>query len=533
MRHKRILILILAIIFIVGCTPADKETSRVIKKSEPIYIRLQTNHCTKGYSTTDDLANEIYASDYYSDWRHFLLDEYNLDIKLHVLSNSDFVREEGSNWGDFMKDYDIVANRNGKIFSDVFDTLTKLKLIQPFTEFLENSITWKSLPTEFTSSYQDAQGNIWAIPYSDHISVFARLINKQWLKNSGLGVPNTVDELYEMLKTFTYKDPDKNGIDDTYGLSVSMNYLSIINFKDIFEANGCHLTYQVINNVNQPTYFSAVPIGFNPESGRIENYSLGIEFKESLDLISNMTNENIIKVEDVIRVKNLNADYSYFSNPQIGTYYGVVKDNIVYPDKYEYIFALDGLNKTKTSSAFIDGEGAYFLSSYANEPEKLVPAFVDTFYSSKDGFILGHYGLIGEQYKYSINSTGLEFNTSYVEKDWNIEIVGDLSWHDVDVSYKFDVLDNGEELDINNLFLDNRMFMLSQKHMSFGKYILQHFPTSNSISHNYLRRFGDIFAKFILGQINTDDVLRELEKNNKLFDVYEWIEETNSQWFGN
>ncbi len=526
MRYKKIFILIIAIIFIVGCAPQEKEKITAITKSEPIHIRLYTNHCTEGYYTTDDLANEIYASDYYSDWRQLLLDEYNMDIKLHVISISDFIYKTGDNVGDFMKDYDLVANINGKIFSDSFDTFTKLKLIQPFNEFIENSLTWKSFPTEFTSSYQDAQGNIWAIPYSDNISVFARLINKQWLKNSRLTVPNNVDELYEMLKSFTYKDPDQNGVDDTYGLSISMNNLSIISFKDIFEANGCHLTYQIINNAKQPTYYQAVPIGFNPESERIENNSSGIEFKESLDLISNMINENIISVE------NVNSDYSYFSNPQIGTYYGIVKNNIVYPDKYEYIFALDGLNKTKTSSAFIDGEGAYFLSSYANEPEKLVPDFVETFYNSKDGFILGYYGLTGEQYKYSRNSTGLDFNSNYVEKVWDIKIVGDLSWQEVDVSYEYDVLKNAEELDIYNLFLDNRMYMLSQKHMSFGKNLLQNL-TSISYGDNYYRRFHDIFAAFILGQVNADDVLYEIEIINKLFGIDEWIEEANSQWFGN
>ncbi len=526
MRYKRIFILIIAIIFIVGCAPAEKDEIIVTVKNEPIHIRIFTNKCTNTQYVTDDFANAIYASDYYSDWRQLVLEEYNLDIKLHAICQSDFMFEEGDTGVEYMKDYDIVINKYKDIFSNGVYGYIKYNSIQPFNDFLENT-TWESLPTEFTSAFKDAQGNIWAIPYSDHTTVFARVINQQWLKNSGLAVPNSVDELYKILKSFTYKDPDKNGIDDTYGLSVSTNNLSVISFKDIFEANGCYLTYQIINNANQPTGFQAVPIGFNPDSERIENSTLGSGFKESLDLISSMLNENIICVE------TNNSDDGYFSNPQIGTYYGIVKDNIIYPDLYDYVFALDGINKTKTSSAFIDGEGAYFLSSYANEPEKLVPAFIETFYNSEDGFRLGHYGLTGEQYKYSANSTGLEFNTNYVERDWNIQIVGDLSWHDVDVSYEYGVLKDAEELDMYNLFSDDRMFMLSQKHMSFGKNILQSLPTSNSPFDHYLRRFYDIFAQFILGQVNVDDVLYEIEKNNKLFDVDEWIEEANNQWFIN
>ena len=123
-------------------------------------------------------------------------------------------------------------------------------------------------------------------------------------------------------------------------------------------------------------------------------------------------------------------------------------------------------------------------------------------------------------------------NSNYVEKVWDIKIVGDLSWQEVDVSYEYDVLKNAEELDIYNLFLDNRMYMLSQKHMSFGKNLLQNL-TSISYGDNYYRRFHDIFAAFILGQVNADDVLYEIEIINKLFGIDEWIEEANSQWFGN
>lgn len=33
--------------------------------------------------------------------------------------------------------------------------------------------------------------------------------------------PRTIDDFYEMLKAFTYDDPDGNGEDDTYGTVVS------------------------------------------------------------------------------------------------------------------------------------------------------------------------------------------------------------------------------------------------------------------------------------------------------------------------
>lgn len=46
-------------------------------------------------------------------------------------------------------------------------------------------------------------------------------IRKDWLENLGLDDPKTLDEFYEVLRAFTFDDPDGNGKDDTYGLVAS------------------------------------------------------------------------------------------------------------------------------------------------------------------------------------------------------------------------------------------------------------------------------------------------------------------------
>ena len=45
-----------------------------------------------------------------------------------------------------------------------------------------------------------------------------------WLENLGLSVPTNAEELYQVMKAFTEQDPDGNGADDTYGLSMSSEY---------------------------------------------------------------------------------------------------------------------------------------------------------------------------------------------------------------------------------------------------------------------------------------------------------------------
>lgn len=45
-------------------------------------------------------------------------------------------------------------------------------------------------------------------------------IRKDWLEKVGLEAPKTTDDLYEIAKAFTEKDPDGNGKKDTYGLII-------------------------------------------------------------------------------------------------------------------------------------------------------------------------------------------------------------------------------------------------------------------------------------------------------------------------
>ncbi|ANX00285.1 hypothetical protein CSTERLE_01100 [Thermoclostridium stercorarium subsp. leptospartum DSM 9219] len=42
---------------------------------------------------------------------------------------------------------------------------------------------------------------------------------KDWLENLGLEEPKTMDDLYNVLKAFTYNDPDGNNVNDTYGMT--------------------------------------------------------------------------------------------------------------------------------------------------------------------------------------------------------------------------------------------------------------------------------------------------------------------------
>lgn len=94
------------------------------------------------------------------------------------------------------------------------------------------------------------------------------LIRKDWLDNLGLAVPVTTDDYLNVMRAFTFNDPDGNGIDDTYGWGA---YLEIANYEDglgkrmapFFGAFGVEGTYNASKknpglNVRKPAYYDAV-----------------------------------------------------------------------------------------------------------------------------------------------------------------------------------------------------------------------------------------------------------------------------------
>ena len=68
-------------------------------------------------------------------------------------------------------------------------------------------------------------GKIYGIYRARELGRAGVSIRKDWLDRLGLGIPKTIDEFSEVLRAFTEDDPDGNGQNDTYGMTVT-SYLS-------------------------------------------------------------------------------------------------------------------------------------------------------------------------------------------------------------------------------------------------------------------------------------------------------------------
>ncbi|WP_419875740.1 extracellular solute-binding protein [Candidatus Pristimantibacillus sp. PTI5] len=82
------------------------------------------------------------------------------------------------------------------------------------------------------------------------------IIREDWLDELQLGTPGTIEELYEVIKQFTLKDPDRNGQNDTVGLA-DRNDLVFGAFKTLSSYFGAPNNWGVVDNKVIPEFETA------------------------------------------------------------------------------------------------------------------------------------------------------------------------------------------------------------------------------------------------------------------------------------
>lgn len=111
-------------------------------------------------------------------------------------------------------------------------------LVLPINEYLPSMPTVKK-KLEEGLSWTAVNGKYYGYPFVEtKRSNYLLTYRTDWLKELGLQPPNTLDELYEVLKAIATKDPDKNGKDDTFGMTSVKLGTPVPNFDFVFYAYG-------------------------------------------------------------------------------------------------------------------------------------------------------------------------------------------------------------------------------------------------------------------------------------------------------
>lgn len=210
-------------------------------------------------------------------------------------------------------------------FNSVFRNMVDQGAFWDLTDFIKD---YSNLSTKISETAWNltkmADGKNYGIPRprpTEGETFF--MFRKDWLDNVGLGVPTTIDELYNVFKAFSEKDPDKNGNNDTIGFAANINNggakLSdqIGQLENIFhESNG---DWKLVND--QLVYKSFLP-----------------EERTALEFMAKLYTEKLIP-EDIASLKT-----------------SQVKDFV----------------KANQSGAFVDKAGT-IVADYLNDLKKIVP----------------------------------------------------------------------------------------------------------------------------------------------------------------
>ena len=150
----------------------------------------------------------------------------------------------------------------------------------------------------WTAAKQD--GKIYGLPKLNYNGKYhyVPIWRDDWLKNVGIDkIPETVDEAEEAFYRFVKNDPDRNGVDDTYGMSIN-------GIKAILNAYGAH------------------PLGYYwmKYNGKIEMSAVIPEMKEALTRLNKWYNDGIIDPEFITGENNGGhfANAASFYNGRIG-----------------------------------------------------------------------------------------------------------------------------------------------------------------------------------------------------------------------
>ena len=152
-----------------------------------------------------------------NDWAGYqiLKDKYNIDLKLTALPSNESdqdVKIQAAGAGNNLPDLFMVSRK-------VLTNLVKQGLVANVDDMYAMMPTRTAIQYDADSiAHTTINGHSYGLASPGSIvRNEGLLIRKDWLDKLGLEVPTNTDELMEVMRAFTFNDPDGNGKNDTYG----------------------------------------------------------------------------------------------------------------------------------------------------------------------------------------------------------------------------------------------------------------------------------------------------------------------------
>ncbi len=263
--------------------------------------------------------------------------------------------------------------------------------IIPIEKYLMENPVWNELPAAMRKMYEASDGHIWALPRGFTPVVNGRVFRADYLNALELDVPTDLDSLYEVSKALAFSDPDKNGLNDTYGMA----YSNANEFRDIFYANGVP-----INTSNDG--YQRTSITYNQIFESFEDSMLMDNMIVTLEYISKLEEEGILR--------RLSGRYSsnasnFSNNNSIANAFIRVPGYAFTDEKYVVVSGISGSetkNLNPLSYDFYDG--FYLLGANTENPGATINSFVSLMFGDIDAYLFASKGIQGETYNINMGT---------------------------------------------------------------------------------------------------------------------------------
>ncbi|HHY83520.1 MAG TPA: hypothetical protein GX505_12725 [Clostridiales bacterium] len=204
----------------------------------------------------------------------FLEETFNIDIKPVKVTDASVASGEVPDIFTLGDPSNVAAYKGQNILMDFTEEMIQEKLPEYYAAITSINASL------FGSVKMDDK--IWAIP--NFITLrpydFAMMWRQDWLENVGITkVPETMQEFEEAIYAFKEKDPDQDGVDDTFGLSGTMTTTWSSGFYSIFGAYGVEPTMWMVKD------------------GKVVNGSVMPEAKEVLALLRKWYADGVLDLE--------------------------------------------------------------------------------------------------------------------------------------------------------------------------------------------------------------------------------------------
>lgn len=284
--------------------------------------------------------------------------KYETLIDLHVVDvdDSGWVYPEGDSrednvWSQFYRDelginiiYDWTALNNDPSASTSFQSKVSLMIASgdiadvfrvnsmQFSQVLEAGLAadittqWEDYASDYTKSFigsnqtamngASVDGTLYAVPNSQPTIESPILLwyRPEWLEAVNMDVPETMDDVLDIIEAFVTEDPDGNGVDDTFGLGLD---------KDLY-ANG------TVDLLGFFTGYHAYPTKWIEKDGEVVYGSVQPEMKDALTVLADLYSKGYLDPE--FAVKDTSQYLELVANNKVGMHYAESWNNWILND---------------------------------------------------------------------------------------------------------------------------------------------------------------------------------------------------------